>query len=232
MKKITVFLLALICVGAYAQECKNYYFLTGNSVVEMTLYDKKGEVNGKQTWTISEVKKDGSNYLSTVSTLMVDEKGKEITKSTGQYKCVNGVLQADIRMNMSSPSGQNTSQNEVTYDGNYIEYPATMQAGQSLPDAEATISMKNQGGMATVLNFKLTGRTVVDKETITSPAGTWEAFKITYDAEMKIKIAGIGIPTRMKVTEWFVPGFGMVKSETYTKNGKLMGSSMITSIKK
>jgi hypothetical protein len=36
----------------------------------------------------------------------------------------------------------------------------------------------------------------------------------------------------MKVTEWFVPNFGIVKSETSDKNGKLMGSSMLTSIKK
>lgn len=233
MKKFIVLSFLLTTLGSYAQDCKNYYFLTSNSVIEMTLYDKKGEISGKQSWAISDVKKDGNAYRSTVNTVMMDEKGKEIAKSSGEYKCVNGILQADIRMNMNTGQSQNKDMTgEASYDGSYIEYPPAMQPGQTLPDAEATISMKNNSGLASVINFKQTGRKVADKETITSAAGTWQAYKITYDAEMKIKVAGIGIPTRMKVTEWFVPGFGMVKSETSSKNGKLMGSSLITSIKK
>jgi len=35
-----------------------------------------------------------------------------------------------------------------------------------------------------------------------------------------------------KVTEWFAPGFGVVKSETYARNGKLLGSTQLTSLKK
>lgn len=210
MKKIILLILTFSFLGSYAQDCKNYYFLTGNAVVEMTMYDKKGEVSGKQTWTISDVKREASSLSSTVSTVMTDDKGKEIAKSTGQYKCANGVLQADIRMNMSQPQNKDATA-EASYDGNYIEYPPSMQAGQTLADAEATITSKS-GGMNTSINFKQTNRKVADKETVTSPAGTWEAYKITYDATITTKIAGIGIPLRMKVTEWFVPGFGMVKS--------------------
>ncbi|MEO6687283.1 MAG: hypothetical protein ABIN24_15030, partial [Dyadobacter sp.] len=133
MKKLLFSLLALTSICSFAQECKNYYFLTGNSIIEMTLYDKKGEVSGKQTWTILDVKKDGNSFSSTVNTVMTDHKGKEIAKSSGQYKCSNGVLQADIRMNMNQPQSKDNVAGEVSYDGNYIEYPASMQAGQDLP---------------------------------------------------------------------------------------------------
>ncbi len=59
-----------------------------------------------------------------------------------------------------------------------------------------------------------------------------EAFKISYNGLFRMQMSGIGIPMNMVVTEWFVPGFGIVKTESYNKNGKLMGSSMLTSIKK
>lgn len=69
-------------------------------------------------------------------------------------------------------------------------------------------------------------------EKITTPAGSWDAYKITYNGLFRMQMAGIGIPMNMQVTEWFVPGFGVVKTETYSKNGKLMGSSLLTSLKK
>ena len=70
------------------------------------------------------------------------------------------------------------------------------------------------------------------KEKVSSDAGSWEAYMITYDAQMKIKMAGIGIPKVMKTTEWFVPDFGVVKTETFSKKGKKLGSSLLTKLKK
>ena len=50
------------------------------------------------------------------------------------------------------------------------------------------------------------------KESITTPAGTWNTYKITYHNKVTMKI-GIGIPMNMDVTEWYAPGFGVVKTE-------------------
>jgi hypothetical protein len=83
------------------------------------------------------------------------------------------------------------------------------------------------------VDFKEEGRTVSGKETVTSPAGTWEAYVISYDGAMKTKMAGIGLPaSNFTVKEWFVPGIGVVKSETASKSGKVIGSTLLTSIKK
>jgi hypothetical protein len=86
--------------------------------------------------------------------------------------------------------------------------------------------------MKSHVTFNQTNRKVNSTEKITTPAGSWDAHKITYDGYFRIKMIGIGVPMNLKVTEWFVPNFGIVKSETYDKNGKLMGSSMLTAIKK
>ena len=73
------------------------------------------------------------------------------------------------------------------------------------------------------LTLKENNRKVTGKESVTTPAGTWDAWKISYDGQFRAKIGPIGIPVNFKAIEWYVPGFGIVKTETYSKNGKLEG---------
>ncbi|HVE61319.1 MAG TPA: hypothetical protein VNA26_05850 [Chitinophagaceae bacterium] len=227
MKQLSL-LTFMVITGFYsfAQDCKNFYFMTNNSEVKMTTYDRKGKESGIQTWTINDVKNNGSGFTSNVSTVFTDEKGKEITKGSGTYICENGMLKADIKMSMPQGPAQGAKM-----DGAYIEYPSNMAAGQTLKDANFEMDTETSG-MKSHVTFNQTNRKVEATEKVTTPAGSWDAHKITYDGYFRIKMMGIGVPMNMKVTEWFVPNFGIVKSETYDKNGKLMASSMITSIKK
>jgi len=231
MKQLCLFTFILFAAFySSAQDCKNYYFMTNNAKVQMTMYDKKGKESGVQTWTITDVKNNGSAFSSTVSTVFTDDKGKEITKSNGTYICDAGVLKADIKMSMPQGQSQGTT-SAATMEGAYIEYPSGMAAGQTLKDANFEMDTETSG-MKSHVSFNQTNRKVNSTEKITTPAGSWDAHKITYDGYFRIKMMGIGVPMNMKVTEWFVPNFGIVKSETSDKNGKLMGSSMLTSINK
>jgi hypothetical protein len=62
-------------------------------------------------------------------------------------------------------------------------------------------------------------------------AGSWNRVRISFEMEMVSRAAGIPIRVRMKGNEWYAPGFGVVKTESFNKNGKLAGTSEITSIK-
>lgn len=79
-------LLFFIPMLSNAQECSSYLFMSDNSTVQMTVYDKKGKESGTQTWKISEVKKNGNQYESVVAGSFKDEKGKEIAIVPG---CIN-----------------------------------------------------------------------------------------------------------------------------------------------
>ena len=81
------------------------------------------------------------------------------------------------------------------------------------------------------VNMEITNRKVEQQETLSLPAGSFDCYKITYATTIKVKMMGIGFPIHMQVTEWFAPKLGrMVKSETYTKNGKLAGTTQLESI--
>lgn len=216
-----------------AQDCKSNIYMTNNAKMEMTIYDKKGKPSAVQTIQITQVKNNGGEFESTVTTSMADEKGKNISNGTGIYRCSNGLFSADMKMALPQEGLGNMNQAEAKVEPVYLEYPANMTVGQLLKDAEFKMDMTMKGGMATSLTFKAQNRKVAAKESVTSPAGTWEAYVISYDGNVKTKMAGIGLPGFDFTTkEWYVPGMGIVKSETYGKNGKLAGSTLLTSVSK
>jgi len=95
----------------------------------------------------------------------------------------------------------------------YLGYPPNMKVGDALEDGEFDSDIKTQSGLGAHLEVNIKNRKVEGKESVTTPAGTWDCFKISYHSKIVVKI-GIGIPVNSDVTEWYAPGFGIVKSES------------------
>src|SRR5215207_7266763 len=204
MKKLLTFL-ATLPLLASAQDCKNYYYMTDNAKVVMTVYDRKGKESGTNTWLITNARKTGAAFQSTVNSSFIDEKGKEIAKSSGTYTCENGLLKADIRMSMPQQQMAVYKDAEAKFDAVYLEYPSNMSIGQTLNDADFKMEVEQKGGLKTKINLKEVNRKVEAKEKVTTPAGSWDAFVITYEANFRAEIGGIGIPFTINGKEWFAP---------------------------
>ena len=233
MKLFTLtILLTGIAIGLSAQNCNGFYFFTENAEVVMTVYDKKGSEGGKLTYKISGVSKSGNNATAGFTSEFVDEKGKSLSKGAGKLKCTGGVLYVDAKVSVPQTSMAAYKDMDVKGEESFVEYPSSMSAGQTLKDVNFSMEVHNKGGLYSTVTLTQANRKVSGKETVTSPAGSWECWKISYDSQFKATMMGIGIPINMKTTEWFAPGFGVVKSESFSKNGKLLGSTLITSVKK
>jgi len=222
MKNLLLLAALIYGTGALAQDCKNYYFLQNNKTIEMSIYGKKGDVTAKQVYTVSDVKSSGGSTTATVNSEMFDKKGKSMAKSTSMMKCTGGALMVDMKMMMPQQQQQQIAQARI--EEAFIEYPANMKAGDALKDAAISVDM-NTSGMPGHLTMNLTERKIEAKESVTTTAGTWDCFKITYKGKINMKMAGIGIPMNVDGTEWYAPGFGVVKSESKH------GGTAITSIK-
>jgi len=229
----SVFILASVSFAS-AQDCQNFWYLTNDAQAEVTVYDANGNENGKQEWKIDDVKRDGTGWMATIKTKFTDKKGRDGSKTKGIYRCDAAVLRADILMSLPQDQMQAYKNMNVKANEGYIDYPVNLSPGQSLSDANYKMETYNNGTLAATITFKESNRKVGSKESVTTSAGTWNAFKITYDSQFKTEIGNTGraIPMNFKVTEWFAPGFGVVKSETYARNGKLLGSTQLTSLKK
>jgi hypothetical protein len=235
MKSFICSLIILSSISvASAQDCKNFWYLTNDARAEVTVYDASGNESGKQEWKVDDVKRDGTGWIATVKTKFTDKKGRDGSKTKGIYKCNGAVLRADILMSLPQDQMQAYKDMNVKADEGYIDYPANLSPGQVLSDANYKMETYNNGNLAATITFKESNRKVAGKESVTTSAGTWDAFKISYDSQFRTEIGNTGrsIPMNFRVTEWFVPGFGVVKSETHNRNGKLIGSTQLTSLKK
>jgi DNA-binding protein len=191
----------------------------------MTISNKNGNESGKMTYIVSDSKKNGSSIISRVNSEFVDAKGKSISKAANNVKCENGVMQMDMKTFIPPVQLEQIKTGSATANDVYLEYPANMNVGDQLKDGQLNMDYESINGLKCSLEISITERKVEGKETVTTLAGTWECYKISANNKITSRISGIGIPIKMNVTEWFAPGFGIIKTES--KGGK----TEITSVK-
>lgn len=226
MKKtrLLALLTCTLVLPGMAQDCKNYYFLQNNKTIEMSIYNKKGDENGRQVYRVSDVKNSSGAVTAQLNTEMFDKKGKSLGKGKGIIQCKEGIMMVDMKMSLPAPQQEQFAATDAKADNIYIEYPVAMKPGDQLKDATMNLEIDSKG-MKQSVSMVVNDRKVESKEPVTTSAGTWECFRISYKSRITIKTMGIGIPVNIEGTEWFAPGFGIVK--TQSKHG----GTAITAIK-
>ena len=112
---------------------------------------------------------------------------------------------------------------EMKITGDMISLPADLSVGQSLPDA--SMDMEAEGPIAIKMHSEMVNRKVEGQEKITTPAGAFDCFIISYDQSMKTIIK-----MDSSCKQWLSKEAGMVRSEFYNKAGKLTGYQELTSL--
>ncbi len=209
-----------------AQDCPMYYPDKENTQMEYKQYDKKGGLSGSSVQKITSIKKTAGSTEVAISAESFDAKGKSLGTANLKARCEGGVFYIDMSNYLPQQSTDAYKDMEMTVEGGNLEMPSGMKAGGLLKDGDLKMSFSS-GGM-TVMNMavSITNRKVEAVENLTTPAGTFECYKISYDISTKMMIS-----VKMKGVEWYAPNVGMVKSETYSKDGKLQGSTVLNAIK-
>ena len=219
MKKLLAFVICLLAAAKlFAQDCSEYMFMKKNNTIEETRY-ALGQPQSKVVFFVADVTTANGTTTSTVVANNYDKNGNATGKSNVSFKCTGGAFIVDLNAGSSQPAMKFTSGS--------MSYPASMKVGEHFNDFDAQFEM-TFGGKTTKGSGKYTDRTVADQETITTPAGSWTSFKITYN--IVVTITGFNAPpSTTKVTEWYVPNLGVVQ----TQIGAQMGSMTlkVTSIK-
>ena len=225
MKKIFIVLISIFIYqnAVKAQTC-GYLLLTNNTEVEMSMFDKKNEPTGKVVYKV--ISSNGKE--AKVNSKVYNEKGKEMSGAEGTYKCDGSNFSFDMKAMLSGDQtkAMNMKDMEVKTNNASLNYPTNMTVGSTLPDNEFTADTYSGTMKLMGMSFKVTNRKVEGKESITTPAGTFDCFKITSNQDFKT-IFNFNV----QMTEWFSPNVGVVKTEAYRK-GSLFSSTLITKISK
>lgn len=215
---VSIFLSTLI--ASSQNTCSSYYPFKQGTKFQITSFNTKGKKESVMDYEIVSI----TNNEATINTKVSDAKGKETTSASYKMTCDGDGVSIDFKSLMNPELLEQYKDMEVDLTGTNIELPNNLSVGQSLKDAQVKMTI-NMGGMKMNMNIDMVNRKVNGKESITTAAGTFNCFALSYNTEMKM-----GIKQSFELKEWIAEGVGLVKSETYNKGGKLMGYSELTSI--
>jgi len=224
MKKlISISILFSLAHIILAQDCQGYFPVKKGTFMETKNYDAKGKLTGTNQQTILAVEPLPDGLSLKVKSDQFDNKDKLTFSQDLGMRCENGVFFLDMK-NYLDPSAMGGMKDmEMSVSGLDLEFPNTMQVGQILNDAEITMKMMSGGMAMLTMSVKMTNRKVEALEDVTTPAGTFNCYKISYDMEVKSIIK-----MNLKATQWVARNVGAVKNEAYDKNGRLSSYSLLT----
>jgi hypothetical protein len=216
MKNLTSIIIfhLLLTASLFAQDCTQCIFLQSNKVITETAYLG---TDLSYTVVISVPSNSGAAYANvkgiskvvTMETFGVN--GKSLGKRNFIYQCLNNIFLFDIH---SEPNQVDATGLNSKVGPSFMGYPPGMKVGQRFPDTDLQYQVMMYGASINWTD-KITNRQVVARETVTTPAGSWTALKITYNLTTVLKGAKPRNPPVYYITEWYVPGFGIVQYEGY-----------------
>lgn len=207
----------------FSQGCEAFYPMKTGSVIETQTFSAKNKLTGSNRQTILDITTGANSASVKVKSEAFDAKGKELTSQELVMKCENGVFIMDMK-NFLDPKAMGGGKDmEIKVDAQDMEYPQNLTTGMTLKDASIKITMGSGGMTFMSMETRIFNRKVEGVESITTPAGTYECYKLSYDCEVKSIVKAT-----VKGVQYVSKGVGVVRSETYDKNGKLTDYTVIS----
>ena len=210
----------LLIPAVNAQDCDGYFPYKEGTTFEITQYDKKDKVTGRIVYKVTDV--DASSQTATYEFEMFDKKDESIMTSSFSAECTGEGIIVDANYMVNPEMIGNYQNMEMTITGDNLEIPNNLSVGQTLPDAAVYVAV-DMSPIKMNLTSQIQNRKVTAKESVTTPAGTFDCHVLEYETETKV---GIKVTTTNK--QWLAPKVGVIKDESYNKSGKLMGYSLLT----
>jgi len=213
-----------------AQDCKYFYPTKKGTELEYTSYDKKGKVESVQIHKVVENKQVGKASVVVVDQTLKakDKKDNDITTNF-EVKCEDGKFYLNMDNFTKGINLEQYKQNpdmDVIVKSDELFIPSDISVGSKLPDGEVNIDVTVSGIPMFTTNVLVKNRKVELRETVVTPAGSFDCFKISADVITKSMTT-----IESKTIEWVAEGVGIVKTETYSKD-KLASSQLLTKITK
>lgn len=224
MKRIFLFGIILLSFAiSKSQDCFSYYPNKVGAVSEYTNYDDKDKKTSISTSKIEKFFTSGDTSYVRVYSEIKDVKTDSITKTTYNVGCKDNVLYLGFQ-NFGTMNTQNNMSMEI--QGDYISLPSKLQVGQSLANGLFTIIFKSAETVMFTTQVNITNRKVENQETITTPAGTFDCFVISYQTDTKMAF----IKSKSFTKQWYNTKYGLVKTEIYNEKNKLISKQILTKV--
>lgn len=222
MKKI-LFSLMLSLVSysfAIAQDIDMFFSLIQGEKFYYTCYDAQGEVEAYYSFVNNKIEGDLSNGKVNYDYVFLKKDRTPLFSDEGHMKM-------DITLNSEGTTshmydiGKATAIQDLVTLGDVTTLPQVLVVGESLPAGVIKVKIK-----AVNATFTISQREILSLESITTPAGTFDAYKLKEKQTTKVLLSS----KDYFFTTWYVRNIGAVKQMIYDKKGNLVRSIELTKI--
>jgi hypothetical protein len=170
----------------------------------------------------------GSDMDITYLIETTDSSDKELIKQEITINKKGDKLYVDMSKFISNAIFEKVGEkaNKMKITGNDMEIPSNIKVGDNLPDSNIEMALK-MGFINIKISANITDRKVESAENIVVEAGNFNTYKLT----KTLSANAMGMKTSSKSAEWIAKGVGMVKSETYDKNGDVSSYTELVLLK-
>ncbi len=232
MKKLFLLIqVSLVCITyTTAQSCNPYFLMQEGLKATYEVTNSKNKVIHKSVTQFKNVSGAGNKMKATLLSEVIDaKKGDVINTSESQWTCEDGVM--SFTMNAIGIEGLDLSTTgvDVSIEGDEMDIPNALEVGKTLKDVTFKVKVSLSGLNMMDRTFFVKDRKVESRENVTTPAGTFDCYKISYVTESQGKSGGMSKPLNTSI--WYTQDVGMVKTESY-KNGKMETAQILTKYEK
>lgn len=228
MKKILFLsfqILSIVSMTTQAQDCTLFFPADEGTILESEHFDRKGKLTGSTQQEVISKKISGNSGIWTIMNTIMDAEGEALMESEMTFECREGVFYFDMNNYLNTESMAAMEEMDFRIEGDNLEFPPGMKEGDVLKDGQVRLIMGQMPALNTTTSIK--NRKVEAVEEITTGAGTFKCFKISYDIETKALMT-----FRASGIEWLSEDVGIVRSESYNKKGKLTGYTVLSKLEK
>ena len=225
--RFTLLLFLSIQFFAFSQDCSTFYPFSESSSWQITTYEKPDKVSAIVDYKVTDLSSSSGNETATMSAIVKDKKGKLIAETNYDVICNGDRISIDFKSMMNPQMFKQFSNMETEITGTNLELPNNLAVGQELPDASMDMKI-SMSGINMNMSTSIKDRKVIGKESVTTPAGTFSCYVISYSSEFN----SMGMNQNSSAKQWISEGVGMVKQEDYNSNGKVTSSSLLTAFSK
>lgn len=226
MKRFLLTLIALATALSSLAQPRGYFCSTKGMSLR---YERYSPDNSKHWWTntltINDVQKAGDGSLEIdVSALIQPRSATPPVKGavkTKSYLHADGTIEVNISEAAAIAAKKRFAAFNFTSSGGTSILKANARPGDKLEEIHAEVAWSG-----IKYNIDYTERSVVKKETITVPGGTFECIVVK---ERKKESAPLYKRERITYT-WYALGYGMIKHDSYFPDGRQETSEQLYGI--
>lgn len=232
--KNLIFILSFVfsssLIIAQDEGCMDFFPTKQGAVLISKTYDAANNLLSTMTYQVTKAYGSQSGEELEIGFTMTDAKGKTIDQGSLNARCDDGTFYMTMVNRTISPDVIKLLGSDTELVGDFLDYPNTFDAnnppsgGIGMTGGEYTVRSKNNKKES--MSVRVYGRKYEKNEQVTTPAGSFQAAKVTFNFETTQNKKS----TTYKGVEWYAPNAGIIRTETYDKNGKLQNYTVLTTL--